>query len=188
MPMKTPSDRRATLPEIIAPLSRCVLVVAGLLLSTAVMADPRQPWPPLPEAGHCTAESFDEPYRMAAGQWIDPSVWVESWSGYALNRSSQQPVVAPWVVPMLATNGCWNIDPQRGALRMWYFTDGGLGSGTPATLLTLVSTDPKTAGAVWWSLDVSADGQSIVLTAEGANGPSTCLSAPVTFEAGTWAL
>jgi hypothetical protein len=163
-------------------------VIAGLFLSDVVLAAPRSPWPPLPDAGLLHTESFDQPYWLASGQWIDPSVWVESWSGYALNRSSQQPVVAPWAVPMLTANGNWNIDPRRGALRVWYQPDSGLGNGNPATLLTLVSTAPNSAGAAWWSLGVSADGQSVLLTCEGANGPSTCLSVPATFQAGTWNL
>ena len=176
---------KGTLPEATITLGRFVPVLAGLLLGAATLAAPRPPTPPLPELGVLYVEHFDQPYRMASDQLIDPAVWVESWSGYALNRSSLQPVVTPWVVPMVATNGNWNIDPQRGALRLWYQPDSGLGGGTPATLLTLVSSAPGAAAAVWWSLVVSGAGQSILLTCEGANGPSTCLSAPVAFQAGT---
>ncbi len=154
-------------------------------LRAAALAAPRPPTPPLPELGVLCVEHFDEPYRMASDELIDPAVWVESWSGYALNRSSQQPVVTPWVIPMVATNGNWNIDPRRGALRLWYLPDSGLGGGTPATLLTLVSSAPGAGAAIWWSLGVSSQGQSLLLTCEGANGSSTCLSAPVAFQAGT---
>ena len=159
-----------------------------MLLGATVLAAPRLPYPPLPEWGLLYRESFDQPFWVSSGQWADPTVWVESWSGYALNRSSQQPAVTPWAVPMLATNGNWNIDPQRGALRMWYQPDTGLRSGNPATLLTLATSAPNSTAAAWWSLVVSADGQSVALTCEGVNGPSTCLSAPVTFEAGAWYL
>jgi len=186
--MKTYSHRRTTPLKVTSLVSRCAVAAGGLLLSAAVLAAPRQPWPPLPDGGLLHKESFDEPFWVGSGQWPDPSVWAESWSGYALNRSSQQVPVTPWVVPMLATNGNWNLDPQRGALRMWYQPDSGLGNGNPATLLTLVSSAPNSAAAVWWSLVVSADGQSVALTCEAVNGPSTCLSASVAFEAGTWYL
>jgi hypothetical protein len=183
--MKIFSHPLAALPTSDSPMPLRVLVIASLFLTVGAWAAPRPAAPPWPEGGVLLHESFDQPCHIGADQSIDPAVWAESWSGYALNRSSQQSLVAPWIVPMLATNGSSNIDPQRGALRFWYQPDSGLGNGTPATLLTLVSTDPATAGAAWWTLVVSADGQSVLLTAEGANGPSTCLTAPVTFQSST---
>jgi hypothetical protein len=186
--MKTYSHWRTTPRKVSLIVSRCTVAAGWLLLSATVLAAPRQPWPPLPDGGLLHKECFDQPFWASSSQWPDPSVWVESWSGYALNRSSQQAQVTLWVVPMLATNGNSNVDPQRGALRLWYQPDSGLGNGNPATLLTLVSSAPNTAAVVWWSLVVSGDGQSVVVTCEGANGPSACLSVPVSFEAGAWYL
>jgi hypothetical protein len=171
-----------------ALVSSLGLAVVVILPEGAAHASPRPPVPPWPGGGLLYSESFDQPYDRAAGQRLDPSVWTESWSGYALNRSSEQPLVAPWVVPVVATNGNWNIDPQRGALRFWYQPDGGLGGGSVATLLTMVSSNGTSDGAVRWTLVVSPDGQSILLVCPTGGGLEVCLSAPAALPAGTCCL
>ena len=126
---------------------------------------------------------------MPTNQVADPSVWAESWSGWALERSSRNPRVAPCAVPMVATNGTWNLDPQRGMLRLWYRPEytSGSGPGHLARLLTLISARDK-AAAIWWTLAVSADGSCLQLLCETDKGSSTCASAPVNFQAESWHL
>ncbi|PWU13493.1 MAG: hypothetical protein C5B50_19230 [Verrucomicrobia bacterium] len=68
------------------------LFIAWLLLMstlTDLMAAPRPPCVPLPENGLIYSERFDESYLLPADQ-IDPNVFIESWSGYALNRPTVQ--------------------------------------------------------------------------------------------------
>ena len=150
-------------------------------------AKPRPTLPPWPSPGQTYHEGFDQPYRMTTNQVADPTVWSESWSGWALERSGRNPQVAPWTVPMLSSNATWNLDPQRGTLRMWYRPEytSGSGPGHLARLLTLVSARDQ-AIALWWSLTVSADGSCLQLVCETTNGPAACASAPVSFQAGTW--
>ena len=163
-----------------------LLLLAGVQLT---YAKPRPTQPPWPSPGQTYREGFDQPYQMPTNQVIDQSVWSESWSGWALNRSSLAGKIVPWVVPMLATNGAWNLDPQRGTLRLWYRPEyaSGSGPGHLARLLTLVSARDK-ASAVWWTLAVSGDGSCLQLLCETANGPEVCASAPVKFQAGDWHL
>ncbi|MBI5386382.1 MAG: hypothetical protein HZA90_17060 [Verrucomicrobia bacterium] len=160
-----------------------------LIVGSTVVAKPRPPQPPWPSSGQIYHEGFDQPYQMPTNQMIDSSVWSESWSGWALERSSRHSRVAPWAVPMLAANGSWNLDPQRGAFRLWYRPEytSGKGPGHQARLLTLVSVKGK-ASATWWTLAVSADGACLQLLCETENGPAACASAPVNFQAGSWHL
>src|ERR1035437_6995644 len=168
------------------------LVVIDLLLSAGIVrAKPRPAGPPVPEIGQLFHESFDEPLAGPTNQVIDPAVWVESWSGYALNRQ-QSTVVVPWVVPLAATNGGCRIDPQRGSLRFFYMptwnsasTGQGGGPGNVARLLTLGSTNAG-ASAVWWSLVISQNGNDLALVCQTESGPAVCMSAPVSFQAGVW--
>lgn len=169
----------------------CAVITIWLGGTPTITAKPRSPGPPWPEIGLIHHEGFDQPYGGPTNQVIDPATWVESWSGYALNRQ-QGTVLTPWVVPMLATNGIRQIDPARGALRMWYMptwssaaTGQGAGPGNPARLLTMVSTN-NSASVVLWSLEVAQDGNTLGLLCQSANGPAVCLSAPISFQAGTW--
>jgi len=127
---------------------------------------------------------------MPTNYVIDPAIWVESWSGYALNR--QGPTVAPWGVPMVVSN-VFRIDPEHGAIRFWYRPDysstalGGKGPGDLACLLTMVSGEGKES-AQWWTLAVGADGNEVHVICETDQGPAIFLSAPVAWESGGWHL
>ena len=170
----------------------CAVIAAGLLFcADGVSAKPRPVGPPWPEAGKSFHEGFDQPLAGPTNQVIDAAVWAESWSGYALTRQ-QGTVVAPWVVPVLATNGAYRVDPARGALRLWYMpayssasTGQGSGPGNLARLLTLVSTNGG-ASAVWWSLAMSQNGNELYLVCQTEDGAAACLAAPVSFQAGVW--
>ncbi len=151
-----------------------------------VSAKPRPMSPPWPSFGLLQREGFDEPYGFTTNQVIEPAIWLESWSGWALNRQGK--VVEPWVVPMVISNS-FSVEPERGAIRFWYRPDfsSGAGPGQTATLLELVTGKGKTE-VVWWTLDVSPDGNAIQLLCQAESGPTTCLSAEVKWEAGTWHL
>jgi hypothetical protein len=94
---------------------------------------------------------------------------------------------------MLSTNGSWQVDPVQGAVRFWYSPTyssaalGGSGPANPACLLALVSTNGS-AGGIWTSLVVSSDGNELDLLCESQDGLSTCLSAPIAWQAGSWNL
>lgn len=148
--------------------------------------------PPWPEIGIIHHESFDEPLHGPANQVINPAVYVESWSGYALNRTTSH--VQPYLAPMLSSNSSFWIDPCSGAFRLWVnpawsslSTGQGVGPGSVATLLTLVSTNGNNSEIIW-SLFFSPDGNSIQLVCESETGPSIGLSAQVSFLAGKWNL
>ena len=151
-----------------------------------VSAKPRPLSAPWPSFGLLQREGFDQPYGFATNQVISPAIWMESWSGWALNRQGK--VVEPWVVPMVVSNS-FRVEPERGAIRLWYRPDfsSGAGPGQPATLLELVTAQGKTE-AVWWTLGVTPDGNEVHLVCQTDNGPATCLSAEVKWEAGTWHL
>src|SRR5262249_50320993 len=142
------------------------VALAGMLFGmfftrTESGAAPRPPYPPLPEIGKIHSERFDQPYWFGTN-WVDPDVWVEAWSGWALTR--EQSTVAPWVVPMIGASTNLQINPERGALRIWYrplwssFSTGlGMGPGGLARLLTLVSSN-ETESVTYWSLAINSAG------------------------------
>ena len=161
-----------------------MVAVAGLLISPgSAGAWPRReatPWPDF--AGRL----FHERFSPASTDAIDPAIYSESWSGYALNRSCQLPGVQPWVIPMVVSNR-FRIDPQAGAARFWYRPDNsGIPAGTTATLLTLVSGN-GTSVVAWWSLVITPD-NTLELLCQGDSGPVVCLSAPIVLQGGVWGL
>ena len=171
-----------------------LFVVLPLLAVTTSLAKPRPTSPPWPEIGSLFYEGFDQPYSFPTNQIIDTNIWAESWSGYALNRA--QGSVQPFTVPMvnLGTNRTLNFDPERGAIRIWYqpawsaaSAGQGRGPGELARLLTLVCTNGRSSSE-WWSLVVSPDGNELHLVCETDNGPASCLSTPINWEAGSWHL
>ncbi len=159
-------------------------VLAALFFHCSGVAAPRPLAPPWPSFGTLHHEGFDQPYGFAPNQVIDPAIWAESWSGYALQRSGTS--VVPWAVPMVVSNS-FRIEPERGAIRFWYRPDyaSGTGSGTVATLLELATSNGK-ASEVWWSLVVSPDGSELHLICQTENEPQSCLQAAVNWEAGSW--
>jgi len=141
---------------------------------------------PWPSFGLLLREGFDQPFGFAANQTIDPAVWVEGWSGWALNR--QGTMVTPWVVPMVVSNS-FRVEPERGAIRFWYRPDfnSGDGPGQPATLLQLVSARGKTE-AVWWTLVAAPTGDEVHLVCQTDGGPTKCLGTEINWAAGSWHL
>lgn len=183
--MRIPILQQKRPPEI----SVHVFLVTALLFLwgvSNVSAKPRPLSPPWPSFGLLQREGFDEPFGFATNQVIDPAIWAESWSGWALNRQGK--VVEPWVVPMVVSNS-FRVEPERGAIRLWYRPDFGsaAGAGQTATLVELVSAKGNTE-TVWWALVVAPEGNEIHLICQTESGPTTCLSAEVKWEAGTWHL
>ncbi|HNW08043.1 MAG TPA: hypothetical protein PK202_13930 [Verrucomicrobiota bacterium] len=174
-------------------LRRFAIFALLFLLGIApALAKPRLPAPPWPEIGNLFCESFDQPYSFPTNQTIDSAVWAESWSGYSLVRS--RPPVQPFTVPMVnpGTNRTLNLDPERGAIRIWYqpawsggWTGQGTGPGDLARLLTLVSTNRR-ASAEWWSMVITPDGNELHVVCETETGPVSCLSTLINWEAGSW--
>lgn len=167
-------------------------VVLAVFVGTTTQAKSRPPSPPWPELGILLWESFDQPYGFATNQTIDLGTWAESWSGYALDRTRS--TVQPFTVPMMSpgTNRAMNIDPERGAVRIWYQpgwsaagTGQGSGPGELTRILTLVSTNGK-ASAEWWSLVIAPDGNELHLVCQTEAGPSSCLSTLINWQAGSW--
>jgi hypothetical protein len=192
--MKTFAGREGIIHQ--SSMAIAALIVAALLSSAAhLSAKPRLPVLPWPGGGIGALfhENFDQPCRMPTNQVVDTSIWAESWTGWCLDRTGPAPL-APWAVPMVATNGRPIIDSARGAVRFWYqpawngtSTGLGTGPGTPATLLALVVTNGATS-ATWWELTITSDGNNVQLLCPQSGTPSVCLSAPVAFQAGAWTL
>lgn len=182
--MKTPLRRKKWLPGI--PLS---LLLAALLFpwaTTISNAKPRPLAPPWPSFGSVYREGFDQPYGFATNQVVDSGIWVEGWSGWALNR--QGATVAPWAVPMVVSNS-FRIDPERGAIRFWYrpVYVNGTGTGQPATLLALATQQGNTE-LLWWSLVVTPNGREVHLVCQTENGLESCLQTEVDWDAESWHL
>ena len=170
----------------------CIPVVALILSSVTLLAKPRPPQPPLPGVARLFLERFNEPYQAPTNQMLDTTTWVESWSGYALNRVA--PMVQPFVIPMLRTNSTFAVDRDRGGIRVWYSpnwnsasTGLGAGPGSLARILTLVATNGA-AQAVYWTLVISPDGNEADVICQQSDGPTGCLRAPVCWQAGEWHL
>ena len=170
---------------------RVVAILGAVILLHIpdTIAKPRFPLPPWPEST-LRIWQFDEPYlayvtnKTGAALFVDSSVWVESWSGYALNRQGVS--VKPVAMPMVTTNQ-WNVAPQQGAVRFWFKPDwsSGTGPGHFARLAELATPGQKDT-IVWWSLYVSKDGGTIYLSGDGADGPADYLTAEIKWQAGEW--
>jgi hypothetical protein len=153
---------------------------------------PRGPLPPIPETGVLLHESFDfVPYSTTNSSFDVPGVgrFVESFSGFALSRDSQ--TVAPWIVPAVDPNsGHTNLDCDgSGAIRFYISprwssqsVPGGNGPGAAVHLADLVASS-ATGTAVVWSLQVTADGDSVQLLDCTGVAPVVVLSAPAAWKA-----
>ena len=143
-----------------------------------------------PEFGAIYHQGFDGFHSVASGdaQAIIPGLgtFVESWSGYALDRSG--PNVRPWIIPGLAASGHTNLTcNQAGAIRLYfepYFSSasvaGGTGPGAIAHLADLVAINQS--APLWvWSLQISADGSVLRLVANSDSGPTELLAAPIAW-------
>ena len=170
-----------------------VLIAGGTMMIASVATGmPRPPGPPWPEPAMIHDETFDSPLYWPTNQVIDAAVYAESWSGYCLYRAGAY--VAPYTVPMLDTNGNFDIAPQSGAIRGWFqpqwsslATGQGAGPGNLARLFTLATTNGG-SGVVLWSLAFSADGNTVQLLCQTETQSNVCLSVPVSLQAGTWYL
>src|SRR6185436_334581 len=89
------------------------------------MAAPRPPLPPLPDLSQALCkERFDEPYRAGftnAQVSFSDYTFVESWSGYALQRSGGN--LTPFVLPAVSVAGRTNLACDSGALSFWFKPD-----------------------------------------------------------------
>lgn len=174
---------------------QCVmaLLVCWPLMSTARPRPPLPPWPELP----LQRLQFDEPYAYV--NWTEPfqppavdsSIWVESWSGYALNRMGKK--LDAISLPMVA-NDQWNLGPETGAIRFWFkpewsSTDTlvGTGPGHFAPLVELMSGSGKDQEVVW-SLVVAPDGNDLFVIGPDAEGLVGYLDTPILWQAGQWHL
>ena len=143
----------------------------------SIQAAPRWPLPPIPEfVPPLYSETFDENFsygETAARLTVGSYVLNESWSGYALQRSG---AVIPFVIPGMDATGHTNISCHNsGALRFWFKPDwssvsiaGGTGPGATAQLAELDAVVSKQS-AVDWSLQISADGNTLVLLDPNGN-------------------
>jgi RHS repeat-associated protein len=169
---------------------------AGLMLAFHAPAIPRPPYPYLPSrAPELVHLHWDDQYsfretntQITLGQYN----LVESWSGFALDRSGQ--LVVPWPIPGVDALGHTNLPNTATAAisaRFWlapYWSSASVTNGTgPGLTTVLLEMNAVSAGQAVriWSLQVSADGSALSLIADSDNGPTALLSAPIVFEAGT---
>ncbi len=160
------------------------------IVSTDAPARPRPPAPPFPELGGAALfhEGFDWVYGMTNVEVTVPGYGRlrESWSGYALQRSG---TVTPFIVPAVDAAGHTNVasHSQAAAVRFWltpYWASqsaGGAGPGAGARLVELIAADGKGV-AVAWSLQVTADGNALVLLDESDTKPVELLCVPIAWE------
>jgi RHS repeat-associated protein len=159
--------------------SRCVanFIQLFFILAAALPAfSAKLPPAPWPETSMTRYEGFDEPFSPTATNY-DSSVWAESWSGWALKRETG--LAVPYTIPL----GVDSVNGSVGALRIWYRPN----SATPnhlARLFTLSTTAGTSAN--WWSLAVSADGNSLALLCENETSQGVCLSSPIAWNPGEW--
>jgi len=172
----------------------CACFLAAFLLRPlAAMAKPRPPLPPVPEMGIIYYQGFDGFHPVASGdaQAVVPGLGlvVQSWTGYALDRSGAN--VLPWMVPALnPASGHTNLTCiAAGAIRFYfqpYFSSisvaGGTGPGATARLADLVASS-QNGSALVWSLQVSADGSVLRLVGNSDSGPVELLSALIAWQA-----
>lgn len=178
-----------TLNRTIAVLAVSLAMLASS--STGVLGRPRQPWPPLPEfAPVLFHESFDAlySYRITNAQWVIPDygVLIESWSGYALQRSGKVP---PFSVPAVDRSGRTNL-ALSGAVRFWvkpYWTSApdGPGPGKDVCLAELLLRGGGDALPLWW-LEASRDGSCLSLIHQTDHGPVQVFKAAICWTAGEW--
>src|SRR6266542_1197043 len=119
------------------------------ICTVTLHAKPRPPMPPLPEFTPVLwHEGFDGPYyyRSTNAEVIVPDVgrFVESWSGYALQRAGSS--VPRFILPAVTESpACTNISCGLGAVRFWikpYWSSSTLanagGPGNYASLIDLI--------------------------------------------------
>jgi alpha-tubulin suppressor-like RCC1 family protein len=172
----------------------CVLILAGgLFYAENLCAMPRSPWPPYPEKAPLYQETFDENYfageRNSELLIAGIGTLEESWSGYALQRTGD---VIPFVVPAVYPTGQTNVSCDTGgdSFRFWirpYWSSESVTNGSgPGATATVLELDAVSGGesALAWSLQISADGNTLGLFAETGSGLQEVLQAPIAWQAG----
>jgi alpha-tubulin suppressor-like RCC1 family protein len=172
-----------------AALAGVAFLAVILLCGQRIHAMPRSPWPPLPEQALLFHEGFDEDFYLGEtnATFLIPGsgTFDESWSGYALNRSGD--MVIPFIVPAMSSIGHTNVSSDTaGTLRFWmmpFWSSQGNGA-TPGTNAVLLEMDAVSGGgsAVAWTLQVSADGNTVSLVSGGA----VVLQTSIEWQAGQW--
>jgi hypothetical protein len=166
-----------------------------LLFSPTVLAAPRVPQPPWPQASLNTF-GWDSPYSKVPLRKValneDAATYQESWSGFALVRDGLT-TLSPVIIPATGSETRPNVAVARGAVRFWFAPDwsaatansGGTGPGHYAQLLELVDVSSKMP-VTRWSLYVSPTGNTLYLSGQGASGAVDYLQAPIELRAGEW--
>lgn len=111
---------------------------------------------------------------------------VESWSGYALERTG---VVSPFVLTGLATKGETNL-ATAGALRFWFrpywsAAPAGGGPGQRVCLAEMLAAETSRSITLW-RLEVEADGSSLMLVRQSDGGEEVLLRTALDWKAGEW--
>jgi hypothetical protein len=111
---------------------------------------------------------------------------VESWSGYALQRSGDS--VTPFYVPAVDSVQT-NINCSQGTFRFWFkpywssvTQTNGAGPGDVATLLELDAIG-KGESANLWTLAISSDGNTLSLIAQSDDKPALLLQTEIIWQA-----
>lgn len=168
------------------------LLIASLLLLTFIsplLAEPRSPLPPWPEANPIAQLKWD---AFLSPMWdgstssfgAEGATLVESWSGYALQRDalSGAPVV-PFVMPGVTEKGKANLGFQQGCVRFWFAPSWSSGAGRheAARLAEWMVTDGKEVETLW-TLSVNESGTVISLASEGAD----VMKVEIAWKMGEW--
>lgn len=183
--MKASAGKKDFFKNLINHLT-CAILVAGLVLcSASVLAAPRAPQPPWPQASLNTF-GWDSPYSQVPLRKValneDAASYQESWSGYALVRDSLTTRL-PVIISAAGTEQRPNVAAAFGAVRFWLAPDytsatakgEGKGPGHYARLLELVDWSGKVP-ATRWSLYVNETGDTIYLSGQGKGGAVDCLN------------
>jgi Concanavalin A-like lectin/glucanases superfamily len=169
-----------------------LILAGGLFCPDNLRAIPRAPLPPAPEQAPLYYESFDEDYTAAStnSELVISGLGVleESWSGYALQRTGN---VIPFVVSAVDETGHTNVSCDTGgAFRFWirpYWSSTVVTNGTgPGVIATVLELDAVSGGegALAWSLQISADGNTLELMGQTGTGLQEVLQAPIAWQAG----
>ena len=179
--------------SLLVTFAQTTILSLILLGAQDIWALPRPPLPPMPGPTPIDSQVFDDLYYagQTASEIVIPGVGTmeQSWSGYALQRMGD---VIPFVVPAVDSIGHTNVScDTTGAFRFWmnpYWTSGSITNGnTPGTTVTVLELNAVngTQSAVAWSLQISADGNTMRLWSQGGAGPQEVLQAPISWLAGT---
>lgn len=171
------------------------LTLAIALCSEELMAMPRAPMPPFPEPTAVCQQGFDEAFFFGetnAALVLPGFGFVdESWSGYALNRTGQS--VVAFTIPGVGSTGHVNVASDSAYALRWWFSPAwssqseanGAGPGTNAVLIEYDASSGS-GTAVVWSLQVTPDGNELVLWAATNSGFVPVIQTPISWQVGEW--